>query len=295
MKAISVSLALLAAGAISTQAIAQNIMGSSKIVTVTSTIPVGNSSFPLSQIADGIANPALPFNGFQGQENTTGLIAFTLDQTYDITGIHLWNDINVQAEGVKTYKLNFYDAANNLVGTKGPFNVGASVFDPQPESFAPVVGVRRVEMVIESIQTSSSRKRVEIREVAFEGTVSLGRPETMKGDHYQCYRIPESNRLPPEAMQVGDQFGRTQIVLGRPVTICNPSTKVHGAVRYGVGNPERHLVCYDIVKQSENQRRRKVRFNNQMAPGEVVVAERQTFCVPSSKKLLGEREVPLEP
>ena len=294
MKKITIALASLAAGTMATNAMAQTIMGPTKITTVTSTIPVGNSSYSLPQIADGIANPALPFNGFQGQDHTIGSITFTLDQSYDITGIHLWNDINIKGEGVKTYSLKFFDAANTLITTKGPFNVGAGVFDPQPETFTSVSNVRRIEMVIEAFHTVTAYRRVEIREVAFDGTQSLGPSTAMKGDHYQCYRIPESRRLAAESLQVSDQFGRAQIMLGRPVTICNPSTKIHGPARFGVTNPERHLVCYELLNQSDKPRRRKVRFNNQMAPGEVFVVERQTFCVPSSKKLVDEREMPIE-
>ena len=217
MKKITIALASLAAGTMATHAMAQTIMGPTKITTVTSTIPGGDPNFSLPQIADGIANPALPFNGFQGQNQTIGSITFTLDQLYDITAIHLWNDINVQGEGVKTYSLKFFDAANTLITTKGPFNVGAGVFDPQPETFTAVSNVRRIEMVVEAYHAITSRRRVEIREVAFDGTQSLGPASAMKGDHYQCYRIPESRRPVAESLRVSDQFGRAQIILGRPV------------------------------------------------------------------------------
>ncbi len=296
MKKLTLAVALLAAGTAATSASAQNIQGPTQIVGVTTMITNGNPTYPLSQIADGIFAPT-PFNGFQGTDGMIGTLTFNLDKAYDIDGAWLWNDINVRAEGVKSYSLNFYDAANNQIGgTLGPFNTIPGQVAAHNENFAPVNNVKRVDMVIHSVQNVANTyaKRVEIREVAFNGKPSGEPPFVMAGDHYQCYRIPESKPLAYENLQVSDQFGRAQIVLGRPVTICNPSTKVHKERRFKVSNPRLHLVCYDLAKQSDQQRRRGVRFNNQMGPGDAIVFERQTFCVPSIKKLIDTRESPLD-
>lgn len=113
------------------------------------------------------------------------------------------------------------------------------------------------------------------------------------GDHHQCYRVVRAAALAPETINVADQFGRAQIVLARPVMLCNPSVKVHRDRRYRVRSPELHLVCYEPARQ-DRQRVRRVRIGNQFQIVDLNVAERAMFCVPSNKELLGEREVPLD-
>jgi hypothetical protein len=112
------------------------------------------------------------------------------------------------------------------------------------------------------------------------------------GDHYQCYRVVRSRPLPPTTIAVADQFGRARIVLARPVMLCNPSVKVHRDKHYPVKSPELHLVCYEPARP-EKPRVRRVRIGNQFQIVDLHVAERTMFCVPSNKKLLDEREAPL--
>ena len=118
-------------------------------------------------------------------------------------------------------------------------------------------------------------------------------PVPMAGNHWQCYRVVEGPALKPESLTVRDQFGKSQIVLARPIMLCNPSTKMHGDKFYDVKSPESHLVCYQPIKQSDQQPKRKVKINNQMAPATLVLAERQMFCVPSSKKRLDGPDLPV--
>jgi hypothetical protein len=106
------------------------------------------------------------------------------------------------------------------------------------------------------------------------------------GDHFQCYRVVKGDALPPEKIQVEDQFGAAQLVLAKPVMLCNPSTKVHADRRYGVRNPELHLVCYAPLKQSDKPRERQVRIGNQFEIGNLALLERTMFCVPSQKKMI---------
>ncbi len=117
---------------------------------------------------------------------------------------------------------------------------------------------------------------------------------SMPGDHYQCYRVVEGKALKPEAIAVADQFGKAQLVLARPVMLCNPSNKLHNGMKYGVEFKDRHLVCYEPIKQSDQPVKRRVHINNQFAPDDLTVAERQMFCVPSSKKLIGAPDKPLD-
>lgn len=105
------------------------------------------------------------------------------------------------------------------------------------------------------------------------------------GDHYQCYRV-RAEALRPETITVADQFGRAQIVLARPVMLCNPSLKVHRDKRYPVKSPQLHLVCYEPARP-EKAPVRRVRIGNQFQVADLYVGERAMFCVPSKKKLLG--------
>ncbi len=294
MKSAAVLACCLSAFAV--PAMAQNIKGPAQIVSVTSTIPNGNASFPLTQINDNIIVNGPQHNGFQGVDQPNpahiGTITFTLDKSYDLDQAWLWNDINVRAEGVSSYSLRFFDASNNLIHTTGPMSIVPQV---PPHITALTVGnVKKVELVVHSVFTlpNTFARRVEIREVAFNGVVTEV-PVPMVGNHWQCYRVLEGPTLKPESLVVRDQFGKAEIVLARPLMLCNPSLKVHAGKQYGVENADRHLVCYQPIKQSDQQPKRRVRINNQMAPATLVLAERQMFCVPSSKKRLDAADQPV--
>lgn len=119
-------------------------------------------------------------------------------------------------------------------------------------------------------------------------------PIAMAGDHYQCYQLAKTKALKPETITIADQFGRLQAVLGRPIQICNPAQKTHRDKNYRVEHRERHLVCYEIVKPAVQKLNLQVKTNNQFAPGTYSVVSRAQFCVPSSKKLIGGKEYPLD-
>jgi hypothetical protein len=289
-----IAIALAATTMLASPASAQNIMGPTKIINVTSTIPGGSGTYTLPQIADGNSSDAPNFNGFQGAQNTTGVITFTLDQDYDLDAAHLWNDINVRAEGVGTYSYKFYDAAGAMVGSTGTLT---AVAGQVPANVTPlsVSKVRKVELVIQSIQIKPNTfsQRVEIREVAFNGKPS---PKTVDvaGEHYQCYRILEAPTLAPENIVVADQFGKSQIVLARPIMLCNPSFKMHNGKKYGVLNQKVHQVCYSELKPMDQKPMRRVRVANQFTTAEMSVGPRQMFCVPSYKTLLNGKEFAID-
>ena len=283
--------------AFSGAAMAQSVMGPTKIVSVTTNIWPGPAMYPLAQIADGNISDVYPFNGFAGADNATGTITFGLNTDYDLTSFHLWNDMNVLAEGVGNYSLKFYNVANVLVGSAGPYSTTAGLVAPHVNNFPMIGNVRKVELVVNSIQSlpNTAVKRVEIREVAFNGdpTPPVEPPFIVPGNHWQCYRVLQGPTLKPETLTVQDQFGKAQIVLARPLMLCNPSLKIHGDRKYDIEFKERHLVCYQPVKQSDQQPKRKVKINNQMAPATLVLAERQMFCVPSIKKRLDAPDQPV--
>ncbi|MEP4052392.1 MAG: hypothetical protein ABJN22_09115 [Litorimonas sp.] len=105
----------------------------------------------------------------------------------------------------------------------------------------------------------------------------------MPGEHFQCYRLEKGDRIKTERVVVMDQFGKSEVVLGKPRMLCNPSAKVHNGKEFRIENEKRHLVCYDYVRQQE-VKSHNLRINNQFAPDDVVSTKREMFCVPSSKE-----------
>jgi PEP-CTERM motif len=128
----------------------------------------GFNSFTIDEIHDGIVSDAYPYNGYaSGFGVTSGRITLTLDQSYDLDSFLLWNDVNIAAQGVRSFTLSFEDAAGGQLGTTATLTA-ISQFAPQTYSFASTVqGVRRVQMDV-----LSSALQIEIREVAFNGTAS---------------------------------------------------------------------------------------------------------------------------
>ncbi|WP_439103614.1 DUF7450 family protein [Celeribacter marinus] len=110
-------------------------------------------------------------------------------------------------------------------------------------------------------------------------------PTPFDEDHFSCYK-PIKLQEPSEKVElkIEDQFGEGTIVLGDPVLHCNPSRKRHNGAEFGIENKERHLVCYEIIKQSPVYPP-AVEIENQI--GTSIYAfdqDREMFCVPSSKE-----------
>jgi hypothetical protein len=75
----------------------------------------------LPQISDGITSDAFPFNGFASTANQ-GTITLDLIGNFDLTSFKLWNDINVRAEGIKDFRLDFFNSSNTQI----PLNFSSS-------------------------------------------------------------------------------------------------------------------------------------------------------------------------
>lgn len=136
---------------------------------ITATTTLGQFSvFSINQMVDGITADS-PFNGYaSGPATPIGRISLTFDALYDLDSFSLWNDINISNEGVRTFRLSFEDEAGASLGNTGVFNA-VSQFNAQIYNFAPVSGVKRVQLDV-----ITSNLQIEIREVAFNGTASLG-------------------------------------------------------------------------------------------------------------------------
>lgn len=121
----------------------------------------------INEIAD---NSTANLNGWAGQTGLLGTIKLDLLGTFDLDSFSLWNDVNVSAEGVRTFQLHFFDVADQLLTSTGTLSA-ISQFPAQVYGFATVAGVSRVDL-----QVLSASGRIEIREVAFNGE-----PATPKG------------------------------------------------------------------------------------------------------------------
>lgn len=111
--------------------------------------------------------------------------------------------------------------------------------------------------------------------------------------HFQCYRIaPGPVGHPPVAITTTDQFGQQQIVLGQPIQLCAPTAKVHKGKAFSAYNPKAHLICYQIVKKPETKSR-IVDTRNQFYNRRYQTGARISFCAPSYKTLIGDKEFPL--
>ena len=111
--------------------------------------------------------------------------------------------------------------------------------------------------------------------------------------HFQCYRIaPGPVGHQPVAITTTDQFGEQEIVLGQPIQICNPTAKVHKGKKFPAFNKQAHLICYQIVKQPD-AKMRTVDTRNQFFNRKYQVGARVSFCAPSYKTLIGDKEFPL--
>ncbi len=119
----------------------------------------------INQIADGDSSN---FNGFAGAEGALGSIRLDLQGVFDLDSFLLWNDLNVNQEGVETFRLDFYDSSDVLIESTATLTAPIGQFGEELYLFDTTVqNVSRVDMEILSVLPNT---RVEIREVAFNGT-----------------------------------------------------------------------------------------------------------------------------
>lgn len=107
-------------------------------------------------------------------------------------------------------------------------------------------------------------------------------PTVPDGEHYQCYMLEKGDELKEERIQIRDQFGRSEVVLGRPVMLCNPSQKIHNGKTFKIQDEVRHLVCYDY-KTRVRPDAQELRIATQFGNDEVVATRRELFCAPAGK------------
>lgn len=157
------AVAILCCGAAIAMPVQAAFIGSSQITPSTSLSSI--DTFTIDQIADGITSDARPFNGF-ASDSASGTIKLGLKQSYNLSGFVLWNDINVLHEGIANFRLDFFDSLLNPLGSSSTFRGPDNELEPTTFSFAPVNGVRSVNLVVIDSNVGTFN-RIEIREVGF--------------------------------------------------------------------------------------------------------------------------------
>jgi hypothetical protein len=173
------ALALLISG----QVHAVLIQGPGFITASTDILPCATSicgtGLGIDQIADGDFSDDSPYNGFAGLNDALGIITLDLTGVFDLQGFTLWNDINIRQEGVETFKLHFFDTSDNLIQSTSTLTAPVTQFTGEEYSFASsILGVSKVEFQALSLLSlsNSARAGIEIREVAFNGDISIPNP-----------------------------------------------------------------------------------------------------------------------
>ena len=117
-------------------------------------------------------------------------------------------------------------------------------------------------------------------------------------DHFKCYDVRAEQSFQPFPVTLVDQFENEQVLIERPVTLCNPVAKCIDADHNSatppdctpVLNPDDHLVCYETRDQSANPffERREVIVSNQFGQSQRLTVLRRTnlLCLPSLKTQL---------
>lgn len=120
---------------------------------------------PVSQISDGItAN----LNGFWAEE-TSGTVRFDFTTPYDVDRFVIYNDVNVQTQGIKDFHLEFFDdpSGTPIFSTPQLTAQFGDILIPETFGFAAVPNVHRVDLVINNVHPSP--RGAEIREIQFGG------------------------------------------------------------------------------------------------------------------------------
>ncbi|MCU7242851.1 MAG: calcium-binding protein, partial [Microcystis aeruginosa WS75] len=128
------------------------------------------NKFTIDQIADGIVSDGYPYNGF-ASPYSSGTVTLDLVGEFNLTSFFLWNDINVQQEGIKDFRLDFFNKSDVLIdpGFSSVYTAPLGQTAGQEYIFDKVVqGVSRVDLVVLNSQPYTFN-RIEIREVGFSG------------------------------------------------------------------------------------------------------------------------------
>jgi hypothetical protein len=143
-------------------------------------LPGLDNRFTIDQIADGIVSDASPYNGF-ASSYSSGTITLDLVGEFNLTSFFLWNDINVLKEGIKDFRLDFFNNSDVLIGPgfSSVYTAPLGQVAGQEYIFDKVVqGVSRIDLVVLNSQPYTFN-RIEIREVGFGGDPVVPEPASL--------------------------------------------------------------------------------------------------------------------
>jgi len=155
------------------------------MITASTTMPNSGAGFTIDQISDGIIDPPVWFNGFAAQPGIVGTIRLDLTTEADLHDFILWNDINVLAEGIADFRLDFFDAADAPLGSTAILTGPVGSMAPVVYEFDQVLNVKRVDLVVLSLNVNG---RLEIREVGFNETGTVANESTSFSQLKALYR-----------------------------------------------------------------------------------------------------------
>ncbi len=106
-------------------------------------------------------------------------------------------------------------------------------------------------------------------------TIVFAVPQPVEPEHFKCYEA-EGDAV-NVLVNLVDQFGVEQVLVGEPELFCNPVDK-NGE---GILVPTAHLTCYEIEDEEFDER--NVDISNQLDDQTLEVEDPELLCVQSEK------------
>ena len=104
-------------------------------------------------------------------------------------------------------------------------------------------------------------------------------------DHFQCYEAWKLGGGSQIRVNLKDQFGEDDRIMGEVMLLCNPVDK-NGE---GIGLEEQHLVCYRVHPDQEPIR--DVDVEHQFGKERIRVGDSELLCLPATKKIVNANSV----
>jgi hypothetical protein len=117
-------------------------------------------------------------------------------------------------------------------------------------------------------------------------TGSFPPPPLVRPDHFECYVARYEGIFPHRTVTISNQFETTTAIVRKPVQLCAPVVKTVGTATFPVAHPTVHLVCYELMPRLAAVGPFTVYTNPQFGVHQLVVKQRDTLCLPSTKTLL---------
>jgi hypothetical protein len=112
-------------------------------------------------------------------------------------------------------------------------------------------------------------------------------PPAVRPDHFECYVARFEGNFMQRTVTISNQFETTTTVtIRKPVQLCAPVEKTVGQTTFPITHPTVHLVCYELMPRLGAVGPFTVFTSPQFGIHQLVVRQRDTLCLPSTKTLL---------